>query len=424
MKTQLSVFGGPPRSMRECIAESIESLNTYFERHRDVVVAMSGGKDSSTVLTFVVWAIVTKRVRAPRSFTVLIADTRLELPPLIDSAMRLIEEARERIEESGLGIEFRSRVVCAPIARRILVYMLGTGVPPATNNTLRWCTRTGKADPIDAALRELRATQPDHLVLTGLRWGESAQRDRTITTTCSSKGGECGAGLYQIVAKKRRDASLAPILGWRACYVWEWLRGWAPQEEYLGWSTAFVSQVYGAETIDEKDSLEEIDPRARTGCMSCFVVVDDLATERVVKLPAWSHLAPVLELKERWRRMRQHDVRLRQPGGELRKDGKKVTKQYRVGPNTFAARLEALGHILDVQRRVNEAAAQLGRRGIDILNEDEVHVIQRMIAAGTWPRRWKGTEPLANAPFEEDGQCFFNFEEDEGMLDGLDEGPA
>ena len=150
--------------------------------------------------------------------------------------------------------------------------------------------------------------------------------------------------------------------------------------------------------------LEEIDERARTGCISCFCVEEDLATQRVVRMPAWSHLAPVLELKALWRRLRRHDVRLRKPGGELRKDGRLAAKQHRVGPLILSARLDALEHVIDVQRRVNAEAARLGRPGLDMLNAEEEARIRTLIAAGTGPDKWTGDEPLATEPFEEGGQ--------------------
>ena len=402
MAKQLGLFDAERMNMRDAINLSLESLREYVPRHKHLVVMFSGGKDSTAMLTFVLWAIFSAKVPAPESITVVMADTRLELPPLMLSALRLLDEARERGEEHG--VEVITRVVTAPMDDRILVYMLGKGPPPATNMTMRWCTRLAKGKPAEAVMRGLHETLGDMLVLTGMRVGESAVRDRRINTVCSSKGGECGAGLYQLTAEKRNEAVLAPLLHWRACHIWEWNFRWAPEEEYGGWSTRLVAEVYGVDDPGQKHDLEAIDAKARTGCMTCFCVEDDLATKRVVKRPEWAHLAPVLELKERWRRLRRHDVRLRQPKGETTGKGALAAKQHRVGPVIMAARLEALDHVLDVQRRVNEAAARLGRPGLDILNATEEARIRFLIAADTWPRGWTGREPLATDPFEEGGQ--------------------
>lgn len=408
---QPSFFDGERMNMRQSIELSLTSLREYLPRHRHLVLAFSGGKDSAATMTFTLWAIATGRVPAPESITVVLADTRLELPPLMRTALLLLDEAKEAGASCGVRVE--TRVVVAPVDERILVYMLGRGVPPATNMTMRWCTRLAKGDPMQAAMMDLVGALGSVLTITGLREGESAVRDRRINTVCSTKGGECGAGLYQRTAEKRAAAVLAPLLHWRACHVWEWNFAWAPLEEYGGWSTRLVAEVYGIDSPAEKDSLEEIDERARTGCISCFCVEEDLATQRVVRMPAWSHLAPVLELKALWRRLRRHDVRLRKPGGELRKDGRLAAKQHRVGPLILSARLDALEHVIDVQRRVNAAARELGRPGIDILNAEEEARIRELIRANTWPEKWTGEEPLATAPFEENGQRLLAFGESE-----------
>jgi DNA sulfur modification protein DndC len=71
------------------------------------------------------------------------------------------------------------------------------------------------------------------LMITGVRQGESAIRDQRIEMSCGKDGAECGQGWYQQVlpnAKglRGRIATLAPLLHWRVCHVWEWLKHWAP----------------------------------------------------------------------------------------------------------------------------------------------------------------------------------------------------
>lgn len=151
------------------------------------------------------------------------------------------------------------------------------------------------------------------------------------------------------------------------------------------------------------------------------MIQEDLATERVVRLAGWRHLAPLLELKAIWARLRRHDVRLRQPAGERRADGSLAAKQHRVGPVTIATRLWALDRVLDIQRRVNDEAARLGLPPIDILNAEEEARIRELCAAGTWPQRWTGRERLATEPFEEGGQLNFLVEDDGGGDAGPDQ---
>src|SRR6185312_16157413 len=132
------------------------------------------------------------RIQAPKTLTVFYADTRQELPPLAIAADQIMDELRER------GI--RAEVVRAPLDKRFFVYILGRGVPPPNNNTLRWCTRQIKVEPMQVAVEAaIEAAGGSMLMITGVRQGESAVRDRRIEMSCGKDGAECGQGWYQQV---------------------------------------------------------------------------------------------------------------------------------------------------------------------------------------------------------------------------------
>lgn len=396
-KGQLRLFGESFRlQMTDSIRMTQESLAAYGELHDHWTIAWSGGKDSTALLTIVVWMILAGRVKAPRKLSVLYADTRLELLPLWLSAASIREELEDKREAlAALGCDLDVRVVLAPLDKRFMVYVLGRGVPPPNNTTLRWCTRQTKVDPMREELERLFA-EGDVLTLTGVRVGESAARDARIALSCSRGDGECGQGWYQRDLTDRKRATLAPLLHWRVCHVWEWLKGWATREEFGDWTTAFLAEVYGG------DEAEEL--HARTGCVGCPLAELDLALDSLLVRPSWSYLAPLKRLRPLWREMRLPKNRLRKPGGETRKDGSLVRNQHRMGPLTLDARRYALGVVLGIQREINEAADAARRPRIDILNDIEVARILALIAANTWPKKWSGTEPRADAPFAESYQ--------------------
>ena len=392
MSRNLDMFAGGARMVaEEAVDLTIASIMAYAPHHEHWAVAWSGGKDSTATLTLLVQLIEEGRVPRPARLWVFYADTRQELTPLQAAAERLMVQLRQR---DWITVE----VVMAPLDKRFLVYMLGRGVPPPNNNTFRWCTRQIKVDPMTAALEQRIAELPGSvLMITGVRQGESAVRDRRIEMSCSKDGGECGQGWYQTVLPEAkgirgRVATLAPLLHWRVCHVWDWLRIYAPMPEFGGWQTAMLADAYGG------DEAEEVN--ARTGCMGCPLASRDVALEAVVAMPAWSHLAPLLGLKPVYRALREPRNRLKKTGLDAAGALASGKNRQRMGPLTFVARLWALDAILAMQAQCNSDAARLGRPGVDLLNTEEEVRIRELIAAETWPLGWEGDEPTADTPLD------------------------
>lgn len=374
----------------DAVQFTLDSMKAYGPQHEHWAIAWSGGKDSTAVLTVIVHLILAGRLAPPKTLTVLYADTRMELLPLWIAAAAI----REQLAAYPW---IRTRVAVAPIDDRLLVYMLGRGVPPPSN-TFRWCTGQIKVEPMEAALEEVLAGLDGQILLiTGVREGESAMRDQRITMSCSKDGAECGQGWYQQVlpnAKgvRGRISVLAPILHWRVCNIWDWLRVYAPMRAYGGWATAAIADAYGGDEAEEKN--------ARTGCVGCSLTETDKALDTVIALPTWSYLAPMKRLKPLYRELRLPKNRLRQPGWERRKDGSIAANPQRMGPITLDARRDALARAVAIQTDCNVAARQLGRPEVDMLNPEEIARIEEMIRLETWPQGWTGREPRADVPLD------------------------
>lgn len=388
---QTSFFDGGQRlQMTDSIELTIQSLQAYLPDHPDIAFAWSGGKDSTATLTVVLYLIDTGKVPRPRSITVFLADTRLELLPLWAAAMQIIDELQER----GIRVE----IVRAPLDKRFMVYILGRGVPPPNNNTLRWCTRQIKIDPMqDAIAARIGDFQGNVLMITGVRQGESAIRDQRIEMSCGKDGAECGQGWYQKVLPEAkglrgRIATLAPLLHWRVCHVWEWLKHWAPQAEFGDWSTAAIADAYGG------DEAEEIN--ARTGCTGCPLAQEDKALDSLLRMDRWAYLQPLKDLRPLWRELREPQHRLKKAGLERLKDGSIAKNPQRMGPLTFEARLMALDRVLAIQEAVNTSARALKRPEISLIDESEEARIRELITAETWPHGWDGDEPTGDTVME------------------------
>jgi DNA sulfur modification protein DndC len=362
--------------MTESIKLTVESMQAYGPLFEHWCIAWSGGKDSTTLLTLIVWLIDSKQIAAPKSLTVFFADTRMELLPLWIAAQKIMEELRER--------DIDVQVVMAPMEKRFLPYILGRGVPPPNNNTFRWCTRQIKIDPMKAALAGLHASRGKVLMLTGVRQGESAIRDNRISMSCSKDGAECGQGWYQQTMPEALCDTLAPILHWRVCHVWEWLKHWAPLPEYGDWSTAIIADAYGG------DEAEEVN--ARTGCNGCPLTEKDTALETIIKNPSWAFLSPLKRLKPIYRELRLPQNRLRKTG----KDSTEMNKQ-RMGPLTMAARKDAFYRILAIQDEIAANMPEhLRKYPTELLNAEEQAFIMKCWEDNVWPNKWDGNEPTAD----------------------------
>jgi DNA sulfur modification protein DndC len=376
---QSNIFNEPRLQMNESIELSLQSLIAYGKLYDHWCIAWSWGKDSTTVLTLIAWAINTGRIPAPKTLTVMAADTRMELTPLWLAAQEIISE----LSEMGIKVE----TAMADLPNRFLVYILGRGVPPPTNH-FRWCTPRIKIEPMQQALEKLVKEKGEKvLMITGVRQGESAVRDKKITVSCSKDGAECGQGWYQTTMPTNLCDTLAPIVHWRVCHVWEWLKHWAPLPEYGDFSTALVADAYGG------DEAEEIN--ARTGCIGCPLASKDKALDTIVKIPRYYYLLPLKRLKVLYRKLRLGTYRLRKTGLDA---GSK--NRQRMGPLTIEARKMAFDEVIDIQNEINKRADAEGRPRVDLLNDEEQAFIKKCWEENLWPNGWDGDEPMGDVPMD------------------------
>lgn len=361
----VSLFQDQRLRLDDSIDLSIQSLNAYGTDYDHWAVAYSGGKDSTATVLLVAWAIKQGLVPKPKSLTILYADTRQELPPLQTDAMKLLAQ----LEEDG----FDTKVVLPSIENRFYVYMLGRGVPPPTNR-FRWCTPRIKVEPMMDALSGLREQYGQKfLMVTGVRLGESEVRDQRIALSCSKDSGECGQGWFQTATDDAVADTLAPLVHWRLCHVFDWLyfeNGRHGYPQSIG-----IADVYGDDDV-------------RTGCIGCNLASRDNALERLLKNENYAHLKPLMEIKSTLREMKKPQYRLRKETPEVTKSGKYAKNGQRMGPLHMEARAHFLETFLDIQKRA----------GIDLINAEEESAIRQMWADNVWPDGWSGEEIHADVP--------------------------
>jgi 3'-phosphoadenosine 5'-phosphosulfate sulfotransferase (PAPS reductase)/FAD synthetase len=192
----------------QAIEEIVEVLTRWVG---PIVVAYSGGKDSSAVLKLAINALLRKPELAGR-VTVIYCDTKVENPILdgfVKGTLRSL-----KAELGSLGLEIRIKILSPALHQRYFVRVIGRGYPPPTS-FFRWCTKDLRIRPVQTFIREI-GERP--LVLVGTRRGESAQRDRII----KKAGGDLAQGpliqkqmdggtqtfLYLPMCKQRRNGQI------------------------------------------------------------------------------------------------------------------------------------------------------------------------------------------------------------------------
>lgn len=397
MGAQTQMFDGVRLTLDDTLDLARQSLLAHAASYDHWVVAFSGGKDSSATLAVVIHLIETGAVPPPQTLTVLYANTRLELPPLEQSALAILDAVRRK--------GFDACEVLPPMRRRFFCYMFGVGVPPPSN-TFRWCTEGLKIMPMETQQEEVAVEhdlgtmvwderyskwrykghgQGKLLTITGLRIGESAVRDERIFASCGKNGGECGQGWLQQTDRTDLTDTLAPLLHARVCHVWDILTFLAPS---WGLPTEDIARIYGG---DEKNDIN-----ARTGCVGCNLASKDTALETVLRtMPEWSHLAPLLRLRPLYAELKKPRNRLRK-NGERRQDGTLAKNQGRMGPLTMAARRWGFEQVLQIQGEINQEARRLGCPGYTLISDMEQGFIEQCWRENTWPEGWDGSEQHAD----------------------------
>jgi DNA sulfur modification protein DndC len=265
--------------LERCLQESTRVLASVVEHGFDHwVLTFSGGKDSTATLVLALEAALQRKLSIQR-LDVVYSDTLIEIPVIRQHAIRFLESLAGFERLRPLPLHFH--IVRPALEERFWVCLLGKGYPPP-HQRFRWCTRRLKIEPVEAQLQNV--IQPSRTVIvTGVRFGESAERDRHLRASCR-RGGECGQGAWFQYSSRLQAAYLAPIAFWKECDVWDFLNLYAP---VWGYPTHFLEgEVYnGRET--------------RFGCWMCTVVRQDRAMEKITARPEWAHLRPLLEFRER-----------------------------------------------------------------------------------------------------------------------------
>lgn len=312
---------------------------------REWVIGYSGGKDSTAALKIFLNAVRLVGLQN-QPISVIYCDTGVENPELDFFAKAAL---RRLAEELPLVFPRCSvEILTAPVQERFFVRVIGRGYAPPSNR-FRWCTKGLRILPVQ---RYLKRRGVDAVVVLGLRYGESVQRDRSLNS-CAGP---------DLIWQRQKEGSardlLLPVIDFGLEEVWLAAQG-------LDFPTAI--DTFGLEELyrgasDEcpmvRSPLAPPCASGRFGCWTCTVVRKDKSTEAMIRRGKdW--LSPYLEFRN-WLQSFREERALRWP---TRRNGAP-------GPGPFT--LEGRKQIL---RQLQLLEAEVDR---ELLSHDELHQISSL----------------------------------------------
>jgi len=238
------------------VTDSLGILDKALGNREKVVIAYSGGKDSTALALLVLDWIVSKR--RSLDVTLLHGDTLSEIFEMEHWAR---EFARTYIE---MLLEHDSRgeiIVARPEPWESFYWRVFVRGYPASTFSWRWCVDLLKRKPSDRILREIGK---DTIMLLGHRDSESSARARALnsrTGSCNLSPGSC----YSYYLSLDGDIEkIYPIRSWSDEDVWSYLRTWRNRFGIL----EQLFRLYGYGLV-----------KARYGCWHCTLVKIQLGHE-------------------------------------------------------------------------------------------------------------------------------------------------
>jgi DNA sulfur modification protein DndC len=255
-----------------------EITENYLKDSKPWVIAYSGGKDSTLTLQLVLETI---EKNPKKEIHILYADTKVEPPPIINNARRLLKKINKWAKEHYLPV--KTKVLYPKLEDNFFVLVLGKGYLPPTK-WFRWCTERLKVRPVKRYIRGIIKRSESCVVLLGMRLKESATRDNGLKKRGYSKWmpfeGLKGTTIY------------APILELSIEDVWTYLLNNQPP---WGIDNHLLRSLY----TGGNSSCSLFCGGIRFGCWVCTVVKKDRCTEGLSQLPEWEWLSMLMEYRDK-----------------------------------------------------------------------------------------------------------------------------
>lgn len=390
---QIPLF--PPRSVSELVEEikkiSKEIKELYCLDDIPWVLGYSGGKDSTTVVQLIWYAIAElPPEKRTKKIYVITTDTLVENPIVSTWVRQSLKQMKSAALEQQLPIE--PYMLYPDVKDTFWVNLMGKGYP-APRHGFRWCTERLKILPSNRFVRDMVRINGEVILILGTRKAESIKRavsmekheigrmsDRLNNNSSSIK-----SLLYQSPSLPN-SLIYSPIEDWRTDEVWIYLNQWANPWEN---SNKDLFTMYRGATADNEcplvvDTSTPSCGSSRFGCWVCTMVSQDKSMEAMIQNDEEKEwMQPLLDIRNELDIKNDRDKRdFRRIYGRVelfeRNMGDDTTSVEPIpGPYTKFWREHWLRRVLEAQTHIRKTAP-LEMRDITLITPEELSEIRRI----------------------------------------------
>jgi len=346
-----------------------EIRSVYLSDRRPWVIGYSGGKDSTTALQLI-WYALSKlpREKLTKPLYVISSDTLVETPKIVDyinvSLKRMDESAKEQ------GLPFTAHKVLPLLEKTFWVNLIGRGYP-APSKRFRWCTERLKIDPANHFILDRVAEFGEVVMVLGVRKSESATRAQVMSLH------RINGSLLSRHTTLPNAFVYTPIEDFSVNDVWTYLlqapSPWGNNNRDL------VTMYRNAQAGECPLVVDKTTPscgNSRFGCWVCTVVTRDSSMEAMIENgEEW--LEPLLEYRNLLASTQDPSVK-----GQVRefkrRNGRVMTKAdggIVYGPYKLEVRKDFLRRLLEVQKRIRASGPNPNEQLITL---PELQIIRRL----------------------------------------------
>lgn len=346
-----------------------EIQGVYLRNARPWVIGYSGGKDSTTALQLV-WYALAELPPEERKYPVYVisSDTLVETPVIVS----YIRNTLNRLEEvaSKEKMPFQTEIVRPKIEDTFWVNLIGKGYP-APYTRFRWCTDRMKIKPANRFILDKASDHGEVILVLGSRKGESATRDQVLN-------------LHRIEnSLLSRHTTLpnayvyTPVVDFTTDDVWIYLLSaaspWGGDNRQL--LTLYRNTNAQGECPLVVDETTPSCGNSRFGCWTCTVVTKDKAMEGLID-NGEDWMLPLLEFRDFLAETRDPEKKpeireYRRRNGQITVVNNKLIH----GPYTLEFCKELLRSLLTTQQRVRERGPD---PHIKLITDDELEEIRKI----------------------------------------------